>query len=182
MQHLAEGATHEDALAALLRWLEVHFRDDQLVAAGHRVVHGGSLYTAPVLIDASVIAALQPPHSAGAAASTSQPGRHRGHLKTSSAICRRSPASTRLFIIRNPRSPRHSRCRAGWPPTASGATGFTAFPMNTSPAFCPTSLVRQPPTVAWSSPISAAAQACARSAGARAWRRPWVLRRSMACP
>ena len=31
----------------------------QLVAAGHRVVHGGSLYTAPVLIDASVTAELR---------------------------------------------------------------------------------------------------------------------------
>jgi acetate kinase len=58
-EHLAEGTTHEEALAALLRWLEVHFQDHQLVAAGHRVVHGGSLYTAPVLIDATVIAELR---------------------------------------------------------------------------------------------------------------------------
>jgi len=50
---LTEGTTHEEALAALLQWLEVHFLNDQLVAAGHRVVHGGSLYTAPVLIDAT---------------------------------------------------------------------------------------------------------------------------------
>jgi acetate kinase len=57
--HLAEGATHEEALAALLRWLEVHFQDHQLVAAGHRVVHGGSLYIAPVRIDATVIAKLR---------------------------------------------------------------------------------------------------------------------------
>jgi acetate kinase len=58
-QYLAEGTTHEDALAALLRWLEGHFLDNQLVAAGHRVVHGGSLYTAPVQIDAAVIAELR---------------------------------------------------------------------------------------------------------------------------
>ncbi|MGA2293252.1 acetate/propionate family kinase [Bradyrhizobium sp.] len=56
---LTEGTTHEEALAALLRWLEGHFHDDQLVAAGHRVVHGGSLYTAPVLIDAAVTAELR---------------------------------------------------------------------------------------------------------------------------
>jgi acetate kinase len=55
---LTEGTTHEEALAALLRWLEVHFLDDQLVAAGHRVVHGGALYTAPILIDAAVTAEL----------------------------------------------------------------------------------------------------------------------------
>jgi len=57
-EYLAEGTTHEDALAALLSWLEAHFQD-RLVAAGHRVVHGGSLYTAPVRIDASVTAALR---------------------------------------------------------------------------------------------------------------------------
>ena len=57
-EHLAEGTTHEEALAELLRWLENHFQDYQLVAAGHRVVHGGSLYTAPVLIDALVTAQL----------------------------------------------------------------------------------------------------------------------------
>ncbi|MGP0093322.1 MAG: acetate/propionate family kinase [Xanthobacteraceae bacterium] len=58
-QYLAQGTTHEDALAALLRWLEAHFQDHRLVAAGHRVVHGGQLYTAPVRIDASVIAELR---------------------------------------------------------------------------------------------------------------------------
>jgi acetate kinase len=56
---LTEAATHEDALAALLRWLEDHFLANQLVAAGHRVVHGGSLYAEPVLIDAAVTAALR---------------------------------------------------------------------------------------------------------------------------
>ena len=58
-EYLAEGTTHEEALAALLRWLEKHFQDYQLVAAGHRVVHGGSLYTAPVVIDAAVTAELR---------------------------------------------------------------------------------------------------------------------------
>jgi acetate kinase len=30
-EHLAEGTTHEDALAALLRWLEEHFKGQRLV-------------------------------------------------------------------------------------------------------------------------------------------------------
>jgi len=55
---LPEPTTHEAALAALLRWLANRFPDLRLVAAGHRVVHGGSVYTAPVRIDASVIAEL----------------------------------------------------------------------------------------------------------------------------
>jgi len=57
-RYLTEGATHEDVLAALLRWLEDHLLDHQLAAAGHRVVHGGSLYAAPVVIDAAVTAEL----------------------------------------------------------------------------------------------------------------------------
>jgi len=74
-EYLTEGASHEDALAALLRWLEVHFAGDQLVAAGHRVVHGGSLYASPVLIDAAVtdelrrlipLAPLHQPHNLAA--------------------------------------------------------------------------------------------------------------------
>jgi len=80
-KQLAEGTTHEDALAALLPWLEAHFKDHRLVAAGHRVVHGGSRYTAPVRIDASVItelcrliplAPLHEPHNLAAIAAISK--------------------------------------------------------------------------------------------------------------
>jgi acetate kinase len=56
--HLPEGATHEDALAALLRWLERQFPQHQLIAAGHRIVHGGALYAGPVRIDAKVVEEL----------------------------------------------------------------------------------------------------------------------------
>ena len=80
-EHLAEGATHEDALATLLRWLEGHFQNHRLLAAGHRVVHGGLLYTAPVRIDASVttelrrlipLAPLHQPHNLAAIAALSK--------------------------------------------------------------------------------------------------------------
>jgi len=57
--HLAEGSSHEDILAALLGWFETRFPDHRLVAAGHRVVHGGSRYAAPVRIDAAVTAELR---------------------------------------------------------------------------------------------------------------------------
>ena len=80
-EYLAEGTTHEEALAAILRWLEDHFQDHQLVAAGHRVVHGGSLYAAPVVIDAAVtselrrlipLAPLHQPHNLAAIAALSK--------------------------------------------------------------------------------------------------------------
>ncbi|MGP8434219.1 acetate/propionate family kinase [Paraburkholderia fungorum] len=76
-----QGATHENALAALLGWLERRFQDYCLVAAGHRVVHGGSRYTAPVRIDESVIeeirwltplAPLHQPHHLAAIAAVSK--------------------------------------------------------------------------------------------------------------
>ena len=57
-EHLPETTTHEDVIAALLRWLEQRFPDQTLIAAGHRIVHGGVLYTGPVRIDATVIAEL----------------------------------------------------------------------------------------------------------------------------
>jgi acetate kinase len=58
-EHMPEGETHEDALAAILRWLERTFPRHPLIAAGHRVVHGGSLYAGPVRIDETVIAELR---------------------------------------------------------------------------------------------------------------------------
>ncbi len=58
-EHWPEGETHEDALGALLGWLERTFPQDRLIAAGHRVVHGGALYTGPVRIDESVVAELR---------------------------------------------------------------------------------------------------------------------------
>jgi acetate kinase len=57
-EKLADGASHESALAVLLAWLEGQFKTHRFVAAGHRVVHGGSRYATPVRIDARVIAEL----------------------------------------------------------------------------------------------------------------------------
>ncbi len=57
-EYLKEGATHEDALTALLCWLERNFPQHEMSAAGHRVVHGGPVYQEPVLIDPKVMAEL----------------------------------------------------------------------------------------------------------------------------
>jgi len=53
------GASHEDALAALLGWIEARFSGYHLVAAGHRVVHGGKDHAGPVRIDAAVAQSLR---------------------------------------------------------------------------------------------------------------------------
>ena len=57
-EHLKEGTTHADAIAALLQWLGTRFAEHRLIAAGHRVVHGGLVYEEPVRIDAKVVAEL----------------------------------------------------------------------------------------------------------------------------
>jgi acetate kinase len=58
-QSMSEGTDHEAALDVLLQWCRQHFSDQHLVGAGHRVVHGGLRYHAPVLIDDTVVAELR---------------------------------------------------------------------------------------------------------------------------
>jgi acetate kinase len=80
-RYLTDGATHEDAIAALLSWVERQFPNHHLVAAGHRVVHGGSLYSSPVRISSTAIddlrrlvplAPLHEPHNLAAIAAVSK--------------------------------------------------------------------------------------------------------------
>jgi len=52
------GADHEALLGGLLEWVDGHLGPDTLVAAGHRVVHGGRDFIQPVRIDQSVLTAL----------------------------------------------------------------------------------------------------------------------------
>src|SRR5262249_46124861 len=56
-----EGAQlgHEAALRHLVGYLKGELAGDQLIGVGHRVVHGGMEYGAPVRVDAGVIAALE---------------------------------------------------------------------------------------------------------------------------
>jgi acetate kinase len=55
-----DGATlaHEHFIERLLAWLDAH-AGEPLAAAGHRVVHGGLGFAAPVRIDDAVIAGLE---------------------------------------------------------------------------------------------------------------------------
>jgi acetate kinase len=58
-ERLEAGAGHEDALEFLRHSLHQRFSDRRLVAAGHRVVHGGTKYNAPVIVDEKVLADLE---------------------------------------------------------------------------------------------------------------------------
>ena len=51
--------SHEDALSVLLEWIERHEAGLELIAVGHRIVHGGTLFSAPVLVDQAVFTYLE---------------------------------------------------------------------------------------------------------------------------
>jgi acetate kinase len=51
-------ASHQGALAALLEWHAQQANGGRIAAVGHRIVHGGADFVAPVRIDASVLDAL----------------------------------------------------------------------------------------------------------------------------
>ena len=54
-----EGRTHEDFLKQLLAWIAARSEGHDIAAVGHRIVHGGQRYTAPVRLDETVLAALE---------------------------------------------------------------------------------------------------------------------------
>jgi acetate kinase len=54
-----EAREVKDALALAGAWLRAQFTGESLLAVGHRVVHGGTEYSRPVLVDAAVYAALE---------------------------------------------------------------------------------------------------------------------------
>ncbi|MED5525151.1 MAG: acetate/propionate family kinase [Pseudomonadota bacterium] len=55
-----EGAdNHDSAMEAVLNWLDAQPQDWQLLAAAHRIVHGGERFTAPVALDQEAMDYLQ---------------------------------------------------------------------------------------------------------------------------
>ncbi len=67
--------THEDLMGEVLDWVENHLGGDELIGAGHRIVHGGDRYTAPTKLDKAVfddltkldpLAPLHEPHNLAA--------------------------------------------------------------------------------------------------------------------
>ncbi len=58
-EDLRGGYSHADALGAIIAWVESRTAGAALAAAGHRVVHGGVRYTAPVRLAPDVRAWLE---------------------------------------------------------------------------------------------------------------------------
>jgi len=56
---LKPGVRHQEAFDELLRWLGEHNEDDwKISAVGHRVVHGGELYSQPMVLTPGIVAEL----------------------------------------------------------------------------------------------------------------------------
>lgn len=53
------SSSYENIIKKLIQWIEGHLAPAQLVAVGHRVVHGGSFYEKPVRIDQHVLTQLE---------------------------------------------------------------------------------------------------------------------------
>lgn len=56
---LDAAVEHDTLIAMLLPWLALHTEDRPLLAVGHRVVHGGRFYSAPVRVTPEVIGQLE---------------------------------------------------------------------------------------------------------------------------
>lgn len=54
-----ETLAHKDAFRFIISWIENNASDVQVIAAGHRVVHGGLTYTQAVRIDDAVMSELE---------------------------------------------------------------------------------------------------------------------------
>ena len=50
--------THEALLGSVLDWVDTHLGQDRLIACGHRIVHGGGKFAAPIRLTAAILAEL----------------------------------------------------------------------------------------------------------------------------
>jgi len=94
---------HEGAARFLLDWLEQRLGRQRLLAAGHRVVHGGREFSAPVRVNAAVLDALRAAGAACAAAPAAQSRRHPGGRGARARTSPGGPAS----ILHSTRGSRH---------------------------------------------------------------------------
>jgi acetate kinase len=58
-RNLDKVRSSHDALETLAAWLRTQFGGARVIGVGHRVVHGGSRYTAPVVITADIVQDLR---------------------------------------------------------------------------------------------------------------------------
>ena len=123
-----ESFDHAAATRAMIQISGKRLDGRDVSAVGHRIVHGGAEYSAPVRLTDQIIerltsfiplAPLHQPHNLAAirAIRTAHPD-----------LCRRSPVLTRRSIAASQRSLRPLQSRGNIPRLASGVTGSMEFP------------------------------------------------------
>ena len=117
---------HAGAIQYLLTWVRHGpLAALPIAAVGHRVVHGGVRFSAPVVVDAAVLRAAGRAGAAGAPAPAAQPGGDPGGARTVAGRPAGGLLRHRLSIADSRTSRRRSGCRAATGTKGSGATGST---------------------------------------------------------
>lgn len=131
-----EKRDHAASLSFLLPWIEKTFEGYEMVAAGHRVVHGGTQYAEPVKITPQVIEYLEGliPWLPCTSRTIWPPSRR---WRRCIRACRRSRALIPPSTIRICLWPTVSACRAPCMTKACIAMGSMACLMSSSRAACP---------------------------------------------
>ncbi len=127
---------HDAGMREILDFVGSHLGDHKVEAVGHRIVHGGADFAAPVRLDAAVLARLE---KLIPLAPLHQP-HNLAPVRTLLEIAPHLPQvgcfDTRLPRGASRRWPRPSRCRRRSPTAACGDMGSMACRMNTSPRCC----------------------------------------------
>jgi len=173
-----ETHNHTEAINIILSWLWEYFGNGTLLAVGHRVVHGGQTYSAPVLIDATVLAKLEtliplaPLHQPHNLATIRI-------LLESMPSLRKWPALILHFTAHSQTSRNASPYPGALPMKVYAITDFTVYPTNTLLPYYPHLSPHLRMHVS-SSPTWVAAPVCVHFIRAAVLPRRWVSLRSMA--
>jgi hypothetical protein len=175
-KHRPAADSNGDALLAdILDWSDDYLAGGALVAVGHRVVHGARDFTDAVEVSDATLAAL-------AALTPLAPLHQPGCLSPIRTIKSLRPGLKQIACFDT--AFHHGlglsaalRSRGASKRSASAATAFTGFPLNSSRAASPRSRLRWPPAArSWR--ISVMEPAFARCATAEASTPRWASRRS----
>lgn len=58
LNHIGREQRHQAALHQVLEWLQAQYPQGRLIASGHRIVHGGDIFSTPVLLDVDNLSQL----------------------------------------------------------------------------------------------------------------------------
>ena len=171
---------HDGALDHLVPFLQERFADHQLVAVGHRVVHGGSRVRRAHPCRRGGARGAREVRSRSRRCISRTTSRRSGRCSPARRTCRRSRASIPRSTVASLRSRRRSRCRSRSPSAACAAMASTASPTSTSRRRCPT-WIRAPRRARRSCCTSATVRACVRWRTERASRARWASPRPTGC-